>query len=232
MDVSIMKKMTVSFSNNLIALRGDRTLKEVSEGIGIDAQSLSRYERGERMPDVDIAKDIVDYYGVSLDALFGDFKEKPKDFMLLLCYYTGLSADSIRYIRLFLNDNGYSKTLDKMILSDDFRNLITYLSQIEKLSNDMLTLESKHHKRDSLDDSIIDGLRHKASKIFDSILDTFDARIEKENEFESARETAQVINKVLVEEQIKRDTVLAKLFENGYDLNQLISNEPDEIELI
>jgi Helix-turn-helix. len=232
MDGSIKKKMTISFSENLITLRGDKTLKEVSDGIGIDAQSLSRYEKGERIPNVDIAKDIADYYGVSLDALYGDFNEKPKDFMLLLCYYTGLSKDSIRYVKLFLDNNGFSKTLDKIILSDRFGELITYLSQIEKQSNDMLTLESKHHKRDSLDDIIIDGLRDKASKIFDSILDTFDARIEKENEFESARETAQVINKVFVEEQIKRAPVLVKLYEDGYDLNQLINNESDEIELI
>lgn len=221
-------------AENLKALRKstNKSQKEVCIDLGISEPMLSRYENDVRTPDFPMSKIFADYYGVSLDALYGDFNEKPKDFILLLCYYTGLSKDSIRYVKLFLDNNGFSKTLDKIILSDRFGELITYLSQIEKQSNDMLTLESKHHKRDSLDDIIIDGLRDKASKIFDSILDTFDARIEKENEFESARETAQVINKVFIEEQIKRAPVLARLFENGYDLNQLISNEPDEIELI
>ena len=172
-------------AEKLKALRksNNKSQKEVCIDLGISKSTLSRYENDERTPDFPMAKIFADYYGVSLDALYDDFNEKPKDFMLLLCNYTGLSENSIRFIKLFLNNNGYSKTLDRIILSDSFGELITYLSQIEKQSNAMLALESKHHKRDSLDDSIIDGLRHKVSKFFDSILDTFDARIEKENEF-------------------------------------------------
>ncbi len=97
MDGSIKKKMTISFSENLIVLRGDKTLKEVSDGIGIDVQSLSRYEKGERIPNVDIAKDIADYYGVSLDALYGVLMRSLK----ILCCFFAITRD-------------YQKTLSDM----------------------------------------------------------------------------------------------------------------------
>ena len=53
----------------------NKSQKEVCIDLGISKSTLSRYENDERTPDFPMAKIFADYYGVSLDALFGDLKK-------------------------------------------------------------------------------------------------------------------------------------------------------------
>lgn len=57
-------------SQNLIALRGDRSAREVAEAIGISTSALWMYENGERIPRDEIKIKIAQYYGVSVEDLF------------------------------------------------------------------------------------------------------------------------------------------------------------------
>ena len=54
-------------------LREDRDLtqKEVAALLHCDQSLYSKYERGERLPPLDLAIRLADYYGVSLDYLTG-----------------------------------------------------------------------------------------------------------------------------------------------------------------
>ena len=45
--------------------------KYVAEWLGITNSSLSHYERGERDPDTSILNRLADFYGVTMDYLFG-----------------------------------------------------------------------------------------------------------------------------------------------------------------
>lgn len=59
------------FRDNLITLRKLHNIsqEELAEGVGISRQTLSKYETGESIPDIEKTKAIADVFGVSLDDL-------------------------------------------------------------------------------------------------------------------------------------------------------------------
>jgi len=65
--------------DNLITLRKmqDISQEELAEKIGVSRQTLSKYETGESVPDIEKCKKIADVFGVSLDDLVNyDSKNK------------------------------------------------------------------------------------------------------------------------------------------------------------
>ena len=52
-------------------LKNKFTLKQVEEGTGISNQNLSRWERGEVLPNIDFCVRLADFYGITLDELVG-----------------------------------------------------------------------------------------------------------------------------------------------------------------
>ncbi len=61
----------MSFSENLIELRKyhDYSQEELAEMIGVSRQTLSKYETGESLPDVEKCKLIADVFSVTIDDL-------------------------------------------------------------------------------------------------------------------------------------------------------------------
>lgn len=59
------------FKENLISLRklNHMSQEELAEKLGISRQTLSKYETGESIPDIERSKAIADAFGVSLDEL-------------------------------------------------------------------------------------------------------------------------------------------------------------------
>lgn len=59
------------FRDNLITLRKLHNIsqEELAERVGISRQTLSKYETGESIPDIEKTKVIADVFGVSLDDL-------------------------------------------------------------------------------------------------------------------------------------------------------------------
>ena len=59
------------FSDNLVALRklNKLTQEELAEKVGVSRQSLSKWETGETVPDVEKSAVIAEAFGVSLDEL-------------------------------------------------------------------------------------------------------------------------------------------------------------------
>ena len=74
--------MNTDFGHRLKIVREEKGLKreDVAKKIGTSAAIVGRYERNERTPSVDIAKNIAEALEVSLDYLVGDttilFKDK------------------------------------------------------------------------------------------------------------------------------------------------------------
>lgn len=54
----------------LRALRGNKSLQEVAEDVGISQSALSMYENGERVPRDEIKIKLAGYYGTTVQALF------------------------------------------------------------------------------------------------------------------------------------------------------------------
>ncbi len=61
----------MSFSDNLTMLRkmNDLSQEDLAEKIGVSRQTLSKYETGESLPDIEKCKVLADVFGVSLDDL-------------------------------------------------------------------------------------------------------------------------------------------------------------------
>jgi len=77
--------MSVDFGYRLKIVREEKGLKreDVAKQIGTSAAIIGRYERNERTPSVDIAKNIAEALEVSLDYLVGDTTVLLKDKKML-----------------------------------------------------------------------------------------------------------------------------------------------------
>lgn len=51
-------------------LRGDKTIKEVSDTLKISASALTMYETGKRIPRDEIKISLAQYYHTSIESLF------------------------------------------------------------------------------------------------------------------------------------------------------------------
>lgn len=72
----------MSFADNLMQLRkmNDLSQEELAEKIGVSRQTLSKYETGESLPDIEKCKVLADVFGVSLDDLIS-YEKNGKDTM-------------------------------------------------------------------------------------------------------------------------------------------------------
>ena len=61
----------MSFADNLMELRKLNNLsqEEIAEKIGVSRQTLSKYETGESLPDIERCKMLADLFGVTMDDL-------------------------------------------------------------------------------------------------------------------------------------------------------------------
>jgi hypothetical protein len=59
-----------AIGERLKRLRGDRTLKEVSERVGISESALSMYENGARIPRDEIKIKLANYYKETIQSIF------------------------------------------------------------------------------------------------------------------------------------------------------------------
>lgn len=71
----------MSFSENLIELRKyhNYSQEELAEMIGISRQTLSKYETGESLPDIEKCKLLADVFGVTMDDLISYNKDEQEN---------------------------------------------------------------------------------------------------------------------------------------------------------
>lgn len=69
-----MNNIKETLPQNLIRLRTEHgfTQSKLAEKLNYTDKSISKWERGEAIPPVDVLKDIADLYGITLDTLISD----------------------------------------------------------------------------------------------------------------------------------------------------------------
>lgn len=60
----------IPYGKRLVALRGERSQKEVANSVGIAVSTLGMYETEQRIPRDAIKIAIANYYGVSVQDIF------------------------------------------------------------------------------------------------------------------------------------------------------------------
>lgn len=64
--------MNSDYAKKLRELRGEKTIKKVSDDLGILPSTLSNYESGYRVPRDETKRLLADYYGKTVQEIFFD----------------------------------------------------------------------------------------------------------------------------------------------------------------
>ena len=107
------------FADNLISLRKLHNLsqEELAEKINVSRQTLSKYETGESLPDIEKCKALAEVFDVSIDDLIN---------------YEAASADDLR--------GSTSSGLSRSVIRD--RSLFLQKPEKYSISNQVITLSS------------------------------------------------------------------------------------------
>lgn len=92
------KSTNVVFSQRLKELRTEKELSqgELAKELGISRASIINYENGERIPDVEFAQKIADYFFVTVDYLIGRIDARIKDNEFIsICERLGISSSAL-----------------------------------------------------------------------------------------------------------------------------------------
>lgn len=124
--------MNIYFSENIKRLRKERDLTQeaLADFLGISFQAVSKWERGESYPDIELLPTIADFFSISTDELLGVDKAKNEAEILELCekFDKRKYAGSEGPIGYFMKD-AYEK------YPADFRIAIRYMQHLQAISN-------------------------------------------------------------------------------------------------
>lgn len=93
--------MNIYFSENIKRLRKERDLTQeaLADFLGVSFQAVSKWERGESYPDIELLPTIADFFSISTDELLGVDKAKNEAEILALCESLIRSSMQARKVR-------------------------------------------------------------------------------------------------------------------------------------
>lgn len=72
-------KLSIGINIKRIRLERNLTQEEIANHIGVSAQSVSKWERGEGYPDIELLPSLANYLGISVDELLGVSESEKKN---------------------------------------------------------------------------------------------------------------------------------------------------------
>ncbi len=144
-----MSDVTKVFSDRLKELRGERTLQEVANAIGITRVAMGYYEKGERKPDIEVLYKIANFYGVSSDYLIGLSNIQTLDIdVQSISSKTGLSEKAIEKVCYFnTHAKCYIEPLNILLKSPNFESALSHIPKYMEEVQVVEILQEKRHKR-------------------------------------------------------------------------------------
>lgn len=106
-----------------LRLRDQRTQEALASALGVTAQAVSRWEKGICCPDMEMIPSIANYFGISIDELFGYDNERSKKVEMLAAQINDMSGQN----------NGKDVNMDECIF-------LARQALIEFPGNEQLTL--------------------------------------------------------------------------------------------
>lgn len=130
-----------------LRLRRSESLHTTAEAVGVTAQSLSLYEKGQRTINIDLLKRLAEYFGVSADYLIGlsDTAALDTD-MKAVCEYTGLNEKTVSKIKSIESEFSFKHKyshLNGFVKSEIDGNIMNYHFDVSPLQilNDFICSE-------------------------------------------------------------------------------------------
>lgn len=96
----------MNLSNRITELRKQKgwSQSELAKNIEVSREIVGRYERGDAMPSIDIAKRLADAFGVSLDYLVGNSENiKDKEMLHRLQEIDKMNVEDKKLVYAFLD---------------------------------------------------------------------------------------------------------------------------------
>lgn len=145
------------FAGRLRAFRADMHISQsqLAHALGINRQTLSNYENGERTPDVLFLKQLCLRYHVSPKYFLG-LQDSKQDEYAGIAAQTGLSDDAINQLQCNWQ---FIWLINKLIASDEFNTIVRRLSDGAKRTN--------------LDEEGWDAIRYQCLCLLDGWMDSY-----------------------------------------------------------
>ena len=74
--------------------RDGRTQEMLADALGVTSQAVSRWESGGSYPDMELMPSIANYFGVTIDELFGYNNERSKKIDEIICKIDTMNAQN------------------------------------------------------------------------------------------------------------------------------------------
>lgn len=189
-------------AERITELIGDIPSGTIAQELGLSRQSISNFVNGRHKPDGDNLEKLADYFNVSADYILGRTDVKSPDTTLQgVCEYLGLTEQAVNCLA------EASRFHNK--LSDFIENhLIKIITQIMILSENSTTFLEYRATHPTImtneyEQIKIDAIRYRASLVFEKVLDYYDMRIAKNEEYEKSKEAGKKIDENLYEQHLK-----------------------------
>lgn len=93
--------MNNNFNDVFKMLRKQKNLtqEQIAEALGVSSQAISKWETNTSYPDISLLPIIADYFGVSIDYLFGHDTGKQKEEIERICYQANNLFDEHNYFQ-------------------------------------------------------------------------------------------------------------------------------------
>lgn len=95
------------------------TLKDIENKTGINNGNLSRWERGEVLPNIDFCVQLADFYGITVDELLGifdDLEKHPRTLKSIGDTHTHYSSEERALIEKYRELNALGKDLVNTVI--------------------------------------------------------------------------------------------------------------------
>ncbi|MBQ4607579.1 MAG: helix-turn-helix domain-containing protein, partial [Clostridia bacterium] len=150
-------KLQIGETIRQLRLRDGRTQEDLAEALGISPQAVSRWEKGGAYPDMEAVPAIANYFGVTIDMLFGYEGDRDQK----------IDALTERIYAMNWENNGRDVSMDACIqlaresLAEYPGNEKLMLALASVLYNAGYVRYGEHHLTDGDGYDVLDAERHR-----------------------------------------------------------------------
>lgn len=185
-------------AERIAELIGDTPSGTIAKDLGLTRQTISNFVNGRYKPVGDNLEKLADYFNVSTDYILGRTDVKSPDTKIQgVCEYLGLTEQAVNILaELSKHHSNLSDFIIKHLTA-----IINEITLLSAQSDQIFAIkaESPSAISDEYERLMIDAVRYRATITFNKVLDDYDMRIAKAEEYEDSKKRGRKLQKELVE---------------------------------
>lgn len=185
-------------AERIAELIGDTPSGTVAKDLGLTRQTISNFVNGRYKPVGDNLEKLADYFGVSTDYILGRTDVKSPDTKIQgVCKYLGLTEQAVNILtELSKHHSNLSDFIIKHLTA-----IINEITLLSAQSDQIFAIKAEAPSAisDEYERLMIDAVRYRATLTFNKVLDDYDMRIAKSEEYEDSKKRGRKLQTELVE---------------------------------